>query len=391
MLYKSASQITEADLHELITARATEDDRLEFKRGMYGQSDRQVKEMIRDIVAMANHRGGLILIGIEEGSDGVASGVPGIEGAGHVERITSSAQSNIAPRLHGLSVVSIPLASGRIVIAVEIPESLSALHMVTFQGDNRFWRRHVRQKAMMSVDEIEAAFMRRFEGISRVEAFLSERRSQAAYLPEGHQWLMLQVAPVFAHEEIVDTKDGTVRDFLRGPPRHPQAARWSCDAGTPEPSLYGLRAERRSRGLLVHYLELRREGYMEFGTSYRASLGPETPNPVPSTVVFGLTYSFIHLHAQLFQYFGVSTPVILALTIFHARNAYLAVPRGLSASYEMMEHVWREDLIEVPPIYSQDLQAEGDTAIRRWNDRLWNAFGYDSCLALRDDGTLITG
>ncbi|MCH7561113.1 MAG: ATP-binding protein, partial [Thaumarchaeota archaeon] len=304
--------------------------------------ERQVKEMIRDIVAMANHRGGLILIGVEEGGDGVASGVPGIEGAGHVERITSSVQANIAPRLRGLNVVPIPLASGRAVIAVEIPESLSAPHMVTFQGENRFWRRHVRQKAMMSVDEIEASFMKKFEGISRVEEFLSDRRDQAAHLPEGRQWLMLQAVPVLGHEEIVDIRDGTVRDLLRRAPTHPQAAGWHCDAGTPAPSLHGLRSEHRLGGQLNDYLELRREGYMEFGTCYRASLGSETPNLVASTVVFGLTYSFIHLHAQLLQHLGVSTPVILALTIFNVRDAYLALSHGLSASLEMRQHVWRD-------------------------------------------------
>jgi predicted HTH transcriptional regulator len=74
--YKPAGQITEADLNSLISAQAAEDERLEFKRDMYGPDADDTREMIRDITGFANHRGGLIMIGVEEDGDGIAVRVP---------------------------------------------------------------------------------------------------------------------------------------------------------------------------------------------------------------------------------------------------------------------------------------------------------------------------
>lgn len=222
MFYKPASQITEDDLQGLVSASATEDNRLEFKSEMYGQEAEQVREMIRDMVAMANHRGGLILIGVEEDGDGVAIGVPGIEGGGHVERITSSAQANIERRLNGLEVVSVPLANGRCVIAIGVPESLNGPHMITYRTENRFWRRYGRQKDRMSVDEIEAAFMNRIEAVNRVEAFLAERRSRENIELAEQRCVTLQAAPVFIRDEMLDIRDQVILQMLWNPPSHPQ-------------------------------------------------------------------------------------------------------------------------------------------------------------------------
>lgn len=392
MLYKPADQITEADLVQLVLGRATEDDRLEFKAEMYGQSDSQIAEMIRDIVSLANHRGGLILIGVEEDGDGVANALPGIEGTGHVERITSSAQANVARRLRGLQVVPIPLANGQHVIAVGVPESMNRPHLVTFRGENRFWRREIRERVMMPVDEIERAFVNRIDGARRVEDFMEDRRLWSASIPmtPTGRILVLQAAPAFMHEEIVDIRDTVVLARLERPPVHPQSHELGCDGGTPRPSLHGLTAETRDEyGKLWSYLELRRDGYME---SRRLDLmgHPALTNEqtgIPTVGVLCIVFSFVHLYRALMEHLTVATPAVFGLTLVNVRGCTLSIPQRISR--RPVGRVWEDDHVKVPFVYAQDVGSESDDLIRRLNDRLWNAFGYDSCKALRDDGSII--
>ena len=153
-----------------------------------------------------------------------------------------------------------------------------------------------------------------------------------------------------------------------------------------------MRAERRTEGRIYQYLELWREGYLELGTAYVASGVAEQQESIPSTVLLGLSYSFVHLYANILQHLGMpTTPVILNLTIFNVRGCYLAIPARLAASEEMKERVWDTDIMKLPPVFVQDLAIEADSSIRRWNDRLWNAFRYERCLALQNDNTVIAG
>ena len=392
MLFKRADQITEVDLVQLVQGRATEDDRLEFKREMYGQREGQIAEMIRDIVSLANHRGGLILIGVEEDGDGVANALPGIEGMGHVERITSSTQANVAPRLRGLQVVPIPLANGQHVIAIGVPESMNRPHMVTFRGENRFWRREIRQKVMMSVDEIERAVMNRIDGARRVEDFMEDRRLWSASIPmlASGRILVLQAAPAFMHEEIVDIRDPVVLGLMERPPVHPQSYQLGCDAGTPRPSLHGLVAEGRDEnGQLWAYLELRRDGYMESRSldfMGNPALTSEQTS-IPSLGILHIVFSFVHLYRALMEHLSVATPAVFGLTLVNVRGCHLSIPQKISR--RPAARVWEEDHVKVPFVYAQDVESETDDLNRQLNDRLWNAFGFDSCKALRDDGSII--
>ena len=122
--------IDEAFLQSLIRDQVAESDTLDYKRDMYGTSDGDTKELLRDISAMANNLGGYLLIRIEEANE-VPVQILGIEqGDIAVERILSSSLAGITERVYGLDSRSIPLANGRAVVAVFVPPSSRAPHMV---------------------------------------------------------------------------------------------------------------------------------------------------------------------------------------------------------------------------------------------------------------------
>lgn len=64
--------VDESALDRLVQAEATEDSDLEFKRELYGRNDAGKHELAKDVAAMANLHGGLVVIGVIE-EDGAAS------------------------------------------------------------------------------------------------------------------------------------------------------------------------------------------------------------------------------------------------------------------------------------------------------------------------------
>jgi len=158
------SEIGEQHLQRLVNDKVQEGDTLEYKVAMYGGNDRAKKEMLIDISSMANHRGGYLIVGIKADKGGIAADVPGIEPGAHGERIRSICLDSIDRRIDGLEIEDIRLASGRSVVVISVPESMNAPHMVTFRGLNQFWKRHGKQKAKMTIDEIQEQFERRRKG-----------------------------------------------------------------------------------------------------------------------------------------------------------------------------------------------------------------------------------
>ena len=61
--------VTEEDLSRLIAGGVREDADLDFKQERYGTSDSARRDLAGDVAAMANTRGGLIIIGIRDEND----------------------------------------------------------------------------------------------------------------------------------------------------------------------------------------------------------------------------------------------------------------------------------------------------------------------------------
>jgi predicted HTH transcriptional regulator len=70
--------IDDNDLQELIDAQVPEGLKIDFKLTNYGNSDKDKKELLKDVSALANSHGGHLVLGVEE-SEGVASKIVGIE------------------------------------------------------------------------------------------------------------------------------------------------------------------------------------------------------------------------------------------------------------------------------------------------------------------------
>jgi predicted HTH transcriptional regulator len=145
------------DVTRLVEDRVRESSDIELKRQMYGGSDSDIREMLRDVASMANADGGVILIGVDEDGEGTATAiVPQKDGEKQAARLVSSCLASLAERVPGLQARPVAVHGGDVIV-VRIPKSYRKPHMITFGGATDFWIRHDRQKSRMSIAEVRSA------------------------------------------------------------------------------------------------------------------------------------------------------------------------------------------------------------------------------------------
>ncbi|WP_428060972.1 AlbA family DNA-binding domain-containing protein [Brevundimonas sp.] len=115
---------TVADLEALIGSEETSN--LEFKDGRSLLNEPKKKEEIaRDVSAMANAAGGIIVYGLHE-TNGVATSIAGCPAEyGKAEWFDQVITNNIEPKVQGVVIKRIDLPEGKMALVVEIPKAMS--------------------------------------------------------------------------------------------------------------------------------------------------------------------------------------------------------------------------------------------------------------------------
>lgn len=131
---------------------------LEFKRSAaLENTDPHKRELVKDITALANAAGGIIVYGIEE-LNGTASAIDdGVDVA--PEWIEQVLDSNAEPKVAGVVVQRIALAEGRYAYAIEVPQA-TALAPHQSKQHHQYFRRHGR-KVLPMLDHEVRDLMRR--------------------------------------------------------------------------------------------------------------------------------------------------------------------------------------------------------------------------------------
>ncbi|MEK9149281.1 MAG: RNA-binding domain-containing protein, partial [Candidatus Desantisbacteria bacterium] len=325
---KKLSDLQVEDLQRLVTDQVQERDTVEYKRDMYGNSDANKKELLKDITSMANHHGGYLLIGIDENDEGIPVNVVGIEPSNHDEQIRSCCLDNIDKRIIGLEVRGIPLGSGRAVIVISIPESFNAPHMVTHTGLNQFWKRHGRQKDKMTIDEVGEAFDRRLSNRNRLDRFLFTRKADILENIGEQTFMIMSASPAYLRDEIVlNNLDENLITLIQNPQRF-QNIVMGISCGRPYPTINGLRADNRdpfnSDVTAVHsYIEIFSNGYLEFGTLIKRH--PQNGIRIKSLVEPPLIVDFMGFVQSIYEQYLPFTPLVISFSILNAQGIWLAV------------------------------------------------------------------
>jgi hypothetical protein len=399
-IQKSLEDLTVADLEALVKESVPEDVTLEYKQEMYPPSDSGRKEMLRDITAMANARGGYLLIGLRE-KDNVAVELVGIgDSETAAERLLSSALSGIEDRINGLTAKPITIEAGRSVLAVAVPASTRVPHMVTFQGENRFWIRHGAQKMPMTVEELRQACSRVETLYADLERFLKGQRDKAESLAArnpGIPILRCCLAPLAVKSDRLDIRMAELRELMKSPPdmRHGGfTVAWPL--GTqPEPTMMGLQIS----ASYLQTLDVFRNGYTEFRVGFtRDAQTQETKRQDGSKVrlfnqiaLVEYTVSALRFYRSLCRLVAVPGPHVVAWEILNAGGVHLArYPDGrMGAAADGCYYgprPWTDGAhLVLPPIQIPEMDAP-DGVARTLMDRVWQSFGYEAAPYFSQEG-----
>ena len=149
-------ELSEADLANLITVGVPEGILVEYKRDLYGASDSEVKEFLKDTSSFANTAGGHLIVGMEE-AGGVASRITpiiSVDPDKELLRLENLCRDGIDPRIVGLRMKSVAIKDGGFTIVIRIPRSWNPPHRVSARNTNRFYARNAAGAYEVNVDEL---------------------------------------------------------------------------------------------------------------------------------------------------------------------------------------------------------------------------------------------
>ncbi len=219
------ADLTEADLRALVEGQVREDDDLDFKRERYGGSDAQKRELAADIAAMANHRGGVILVGIRDENDAAAELTPVELADGEEGRLLQIGAGNITPHTpFNVHVVPSENDGKRGYYALVVPPSPLRPHAVRKDNDLRYPRRDGSSTRWLAEAEIADMYRNRFrmaeDQMSRIEPILEDGLAQMD-LHDDSAYLAIALVP------------STPGSMSMGLARIHQVEKWALDpAGT---------------------------------------------------------------------------------------------------------------------------------------------------------------
>ncbi|MEQ1609448.1 MAG: ATP-binding protein [Hyphomonadaceae bacterium] len=370
-----------AELTGLIDVKASESVTLEFKAAAYSRNDDGKKELLKDLTAFANTRGGLLVIGVAEQDNAAIAITPITRAEAEAERsrINDLLRAGVDPRVFGVETKIIEVEGG-VVLVVSIPRSAGRPHRVTSGHSNRFWLRNSTSAYEADVGQLRALFLQSAEILEQAEAHHRERiplikngdpLGNIAKEPDG---LFLHIIPAeaFSGAPVVDP----VQAQAIGHHFQPIAS----DGGySPRFSFDGymnFRGATPSYG----YTLVRRNGIVE-ATKIKIGGGADFPADPTEVRLIQPTFRY----AQGLLKLGVSPPFYAYATLQGVKGRDL-ISQYVSRYGDNMESPGR-NVLHLPVAVLENAESIDDVALafRPAADAIWNAWGY-ACSPSYKDG-----
>ena len=385
---------TEADLNRLVEAGTPEGRHLEYKSALYvadesakGKNPRN--ELAKDVSAFANADGGEILIGMAEGKNNAAPKIIGVDCDADKEilRMGQIIRDNIAPPIPGLPpIADIPLASGKRVLAIDIPSSIRKPHQVVKTGI--FYARQATEVQRLNVDELRPMFIGAETLMARTEAFRHERvdrflAGEEEIKPHENGAAMIHVIPLTIWPMgRIDLRD--VESHFDFAPHE-----MGCEIGSaPRPCFRRTEYAAMRHGMLHCRQILFDDGVVEFTArdilgSVRMFLGdPQIPALPPEWD----RHMRPHFRKILrgFSEAGVAPPFCAMMSLLGVSGSVLVLPHPNRSPGDKEGRCCQEDRLLLPPVTLDGLENHGESEsaqtreepFKQWCDGIASAYHW---------------
>lgn len=185
---RSLYELSLDDFRALVANRIPEGPHLDYKQTAYSGRAQDIREMLRDVIALANANGGYLVMGIsEDGSDRPVAICPIDDYLAKSQGIRNACLDGIQERIDGLEILGFEVEPGKGIIVIHVPVSEKTPHMVTMDRHSDFYRRYDTDKRVMTIAEIRDSFVgspyfRRLAEIQSEVQKSSTQHGSATYL-----------------------------------------------------------------------------------------------------------------------------------------------------------------------------------------------------------------
>ncbi len=186
-------------IEALVTNHVGEAFDLDFKETLYGNGDRDRRDLATDVAALANTAGGLLILGVAEDSQATASAAPGVAlSDDEIRRILQIVASLVAPLpVFDLLPIPKPGADSHGFLVVAVARGAAAPHAVIVNQGFRYPRRNGTTTRYLAEPELASAYRERFAGAQRQAARIEQIEYQAKPRLDGAgpPWAMVSLVP----------------------------------------------------------------------------------------------------------------------------------------------------------------------------------------------------
>lgn len=384
MFTKPIGDLTANDIQQLVRDGIRENRSLDYKRDLPGNAPKDKKEFLYDATSFANAAGGFLVFGIgdEKGPDGKSTGLPSIEGLKNfnedqeVLRLEQLLRAGVQERVPGVQHMVITLPEGPVLV-LHIPRSWSGPHMVTLDGDSRFYSRTSQGKYQLDLRQIRAAFLQSEAAGRRIQRFRDERLGRivadegAMALVEGAK-LVLHLVPLEIGNERT-TMDLEAWRSQRPPTFEGNnvSSRFNSDGLLS----YDAMRERVAAG----YAQVFRDGSVEVvGGQGRSDSREMEPWICELELVKTLAG-----YLSLYRTFAVDLPIVALASLVNVQG--YGVPRAVLRDRGGEPEI-RRDIVLFPDVLIASYDVDAPGVLRPVFDAMWQSFNFPKSLCYGSNG-----
>ena len=404
------TELTPAHLQALCDLRMPEDADLDFKsEDSYTTSGPDgLDELAKDVTALANARGGLIIIGIVEDSQGCAESLSEVAVSDKkIGQMYNGLRARVVPYLPDISISNLEIVtgSGKGYVLIAVPGSAIAPHAVrmTSRPQYSFARRLGRTTAWLEESEIAALYRDRFrlaeehrDKVLKVLELGSEWTRRIRPAADDRIWLEVALVPSVPAERFVDSAhisglSGFFKEHSK-PGTLPHPLFRGFEGQTPEVLRGRLRLESRFNSTAL-------EAYADGSVYIRTEVGwsPKAAGSAPVlnfTVMEYWLLSLLHAAARYSEWTGAYGDVDV-LVVLAGPSAIVPSTVPLVGQYfSFGEAKERTDTAPVHATSTLDALASNAVQLqacaRRIASDLLADLGYVETTLLRPDGKILS-
>lgn len=381
------TDIRESHLQVLVNDRVAESKTVEYKQAIKLKDDEIKREFLSDVTALANTDGGDLIFGIKE-AKGVASELVGLHDTTAddlIGRMENLLRDSVEPRISGLSIQPVPLATGSFALVIRVPRSFAAPHMVNHSGVVRFCGRNSNGKYDLDVHQLRSAFAASETLGERVKAFRLDRinRIMAGNTPvplSSKHLIVMHVLPVVGVRPDMRLSSETLRT-LEGNhyPKGIGSTGWDFRM-----NFDGLLIPSRSSVAYHSYAQVMRNGFIESAES-------EVLTRLGNNFISGDDLEWVLVNAlasylKTLNQLDLPPPFAVSVSLLNVQDFRL---KSRSRSTPLSSHpIDRSELLTDEVLLESSTTAEA-VCLKPIFDQIWNAGGWACSPNYDSDGNWI--